>query len=298
MFGCCKLEKNQLKIFKILISILFWIILIFLFFNFVYAAGIDPNYKYALGENIGWLNFNSSNGNVDVSDTKIIGYVWLENYGWINLSPTNSGVLNDGNGNLSGYAWGENLGWIDFSNVKINPNTGDFSGYVLILKDGGKINFDCLNCKVKTYWRKSVFPYSPLNPPPLYSGHEEKTSVYLSENLVKDTIEKVFSQLSEEKTTSLKTFEPKKEIEFGILPKFSSPTLTNSSLSLEIKNISNNLSINFSFTTEKTTGSIKTQVPNKSFNFFKISSYQSLRYILFSIVLIFIVILGFIVFKK
>ena len=104
--------------------------------------------------------------------------------------------------------------------------------------------------------------------------------------------------MSEEKTTSLKTFEPKKEIESGILPKFSSPTSTNSSLSLEIKNISNNLSINFSFTTEKTTGSIKTQVPNKSFNFFKISSYQSLRYILFSIVLIFIVILGFIVFKK
>jgi hypothetical protein len=49
--------------------------------------------------------------------------------------PTNGGVFNDGQGNLSGYAWGEGLGWIDFSNVKIDPNTGEFAGYALILKD-------------------------------------------------------------------------------------------------------------------------------------------------------------------
>jgi hypothetical protein len=122
---------------------------------------MDSVYKYAWGENIGWVNFNPTHGNVDVSDTKITGYAWSENYGWINLSPTNGGVFNDGNGNLSGYAWGEGLGWIDFSNVKINPNTGEFSGYAVILKDGSKINFDCTNCKVKTEWRKTV---------PLYGG--------------------------------------------------------------------------------------------------------------------------------
>jgi len=134
---------------------------VFLVFSFVYSAGMDPAYKYAWGENIGWVNFNPTNGNVDVSDTKITGYAWSENYGWINLSPTNGGVFNDGNGNLSGYAWGENLGWIDFSNVKINPNTGEFSGYAVILKDGSKINFDCTNCKVKTEWRKTISTTTP-----------------------------------------------------------------------------------------------------------------------------------------
>jgi hypothetical protein len=132
---------------------------VFLVLNFVYSAGMDSVYKYAWGENIGWVNFNPTHGNVDVSDTKITGYAWSENYGWINLSPTNGGVFNDGNGNLSGYAWGENLGWIDFSNVKIDPNTGEFSGYAVILKDGSKINFDCTNCKVKTEWRK-ILPLS------------------------------------------------------------------------------------------------------------------------------------------
>jgi hypothetical protein len=135
---------------------LFLITFVFLVFSFVYSAGMDSVYKYAWGENIGWVNFNPTHGNVDVNDTKITGYAWSENYGWINLAPTNGGVLNDGNGNLSGYAWGENLGWIDFSNVKIDPNTGEFSGYAVILKDGSKINFDCINCKVKTYWRKVV----------------------------------------------------------------------------------------------------------------------------------------------
>ncbi len=137
---------------------LFLITFVFLVLNFVYSAGMDAVYKYAWGENIGWVNFNPAHGNVDVSDTKITGYAWSENYGWINLSPTNGGVLNDGNGNLSGYAWGENLGWIDFSNVKIDPNTGEFSGYAVILKDGSKINFDCTNCKVKTEWRKTIPP--------------------------------------------------------------------------------------------------------------------------------------------
>ena len=132
---------------------------VFLVLNFVYSAGMDSVYKYAWGENIGWVNFNPTHGNVDVSDTKITGYAWSENYGWINLSPTNGGVFNDGNGNLSGYAWGENLGWIDFSNVKIDPNTGEFSGYAVILQDGSKINFDCTNCKVKTEWRK-ILPLS------------------------------------------------------------------------------------------------------------------------------------------
>jgi hypothetical protein len=142
---------------------LFLIILIFLVFSFVYSAAIDSVYKYAWGENIGWVNFNPTHGNVDVSDTKIIGYAWSENYGWINLAPTNGGILNDGHGNLSGYAWGEEIGWINFNNVKINPNTGDFSGYALVLIDNSKINFDCNNCKVKTEWRKTTLTTTPIS---------------------------------------------------------------------------------------------------------------------------------------
>ncbi len=137
----------------------FLLLTLFLIPIYVFGAtnckSIDGNFKFAWGDYIGWVNFDPVYGNVRVCDDELIGYAWSENYGWINLSPTNGGVFNDGNGNLSGYAWGENLGWIDFNNVKINPNTGEFSGYAIILGGpGGKINFDCSNCKVKTEWRK------------------------------------------------------------------------------------------------------------------------------------------------
>lgn len=142
----------------------------------VFSASIDSTYKFAWGENIGWVNFNPTYGNVQVFNDKLTGYAWSANYGWINLSPTNGGVLNDGNGNLYGYAWGKNLGWVDFSNVKINPNTGEFSGYAIILKNGSKINFDCSNCKVKSDWRKNVTFQRPIPPSSsgLYGSHEVK----------------------------------------------------------------------------------------------------------------------------
>ena len=112
---------------------------------------IDGTYKYSWGENLGWVNFGVTGGNVHVTDSQLTGYVWSGNYGWINLNPTQSGVKNNGEGVLSGSAWGENLGWINFSNVSINSSgqfTGSASGTV-----SGRINFDCSNCKVKTDWR-------------------------------------------------------------------------------------------------------------------------------------------------
>ncbi len=77
----------------------------------------DDGNQYAWGENVGWLNFEPSQGQgVHVSDANLSGYVWAENIGWINLSPASyGGIVNDGSGNLSGYAWGENVGWISFS---------------------------------------------------------------------------------------------------------------------------------------------------------------------------------------
>ena len=103
----------------------------------LYAENIDPydvNSQYAYGENIGWLNFEPSEGDgVQVSSIDVQGYLWAENIGWINLSPVSyGGVVNDGSGNLSGYAWGENVGWINFSpdygGVTIDTD-GNFDGW-------------------------------------------------------------------------------------------------------------------------------------------------------------------------
>lgn len=115
---------------------------------------IDPNLKYAWGDEIGWVNFNPTNGGVEVSDVGLLGYIWDQDYGWINLSPTNSGVKNDGLGNLSGYAWGQSIGWIDFSGVSINSTTGRFTGSATTASLG-TITFDCTNCGVITTWRET-----------------------------------------------------------------------------------------------------------------------------------------------
>ena len=110
----------------------------------LYAENIDPNEdgsQYAYGENVGWLNFEPSQGpGVTVSDEKLTGFIWAENIGWINLDPNdsdpNTGVSNDGAGNLSGLAWGENVGWLNF-----DPNVpGDPTHYGVTIDSDG--NFD------------------------------------------------------------------------------------------------------------------------------------------------------------
>jgi len=191
-----------MKKFLILIIFLLPILLVF-------SASIDSTYKFAWGENIGWINFNPTYGNVQVFDDKLTGYAWSANYGWINLSPTNGGVHNDGNGNLSGYAWGENLGWIDFSNVKINPNTGEFSGYAVILKDGSKINFDCANCKVKTDWRKSVTSQPSSAGGSFYSGREIKKEEITREDVIKLILQLLQNLTQKPKEIVKKIIKPK-----------------------------------------------------------------------------------------
>ena len=111
--------------------------LVLLSANLCAGENIDPDQdgsQYAYGENVGWLNFEPSEGpGVHVSQWDVDGYVWAENIGWINLSPSSyGGVFNDGAGNLSGYAWGENVGWINFDptygGVTIDSE-GDFDGW-------------------------------------------------------------------------------------------------------------------------------------------------------------------------
>lgn len=138
------------KLFKIVL------LLILLFYPmFVFAQeNIDPyndDSQYAFGENVGWLNAEPSGDGgpgLEVTDSKVTGYIWAENIGWVNLScenrsscdTVNYGVTNDNTGNLSGYGWGENVGWISFSclntdschivdyGVIIDPLTGEFNG--------------------------------------------------------------------------------------------------------------------------------------------------------------------------
>ncbi len=127
--------------------------------------------KYAWSENMGWLNFGTSEGNVHISDSALTGYAYGENAGWISLNCSNDNscavsnykVANDGYGVLSGYAYGENAGWIDFKptggGVIIN-SSGEFSGQAYG-ENTGWIIFDCsttnscttVSYKVQTDWR-------------------------------------------------------------------------------------------------------------------------------------------------
>jgi hypothetical protein len=55
-------------------------IIAFIFINIVFAlpvfasttdGTIDSNHKYAYGENVGWINFGSSEGNVHITDSAL-----------------------------------------------------------------------------------------------------------------------------------------------------------------------------------------------------------------------------------
>lgn len=83
------------------------------------ALNVDTTDKYAWGENIGWLNWSTTEGDIDITDAVgMDGYIWGENVGWINLDPVvgavEYGVTASGS-EWTGYAWGENIGWISFS---------------------------------------------------------------------------------------------------------------------------------------------------------------------------------------
>ncbi|MEK7638484.1 MAG: hypothetical protein AAB375_03620 [Patescibacteria group bacterium] len=125
------------------------------------ALNIDATNKYAWGENVGWINFGSTEGDVDVTATTIDGYAWGENVGWISLTCSNTsscatvnyGVEISGS-TVTGYAWGENVGWISFNcsntsscgtvnyGVSLDTATGDFSGYAW----GENVGWIVFNC--------------------------------------------------------------------------------------------------------------------------------------------------------
>lgn len=163
MYFVLKFLKNNSFISRINI-LLFFLLFSFFGFHFVFASDtngtIDTTFKYAWGQNTGWINFGCDFCNVAVTDTALTGNIWSSEYGWINLNPVLSGVVNDAEGTLSGFAWGKNVGWINFTGVTINA-TGEFLGYATINSDGSNISFNCINTascgdsnfKVSTDWR-------------------------------------------------------------------------------------------------------------------------------------------------
>lgn len=130
-----------------------------LFFCLALLFGLCPNISDAAGNvtgqawssTIGWVNFGATYGNVQVTDSSVTGQAWNANYGWINLAPTQSGVNNNGAGQLSGWGWGANLGWVNFSGVTIDSD-GQFTG-TATGDNSGDITFDCTYCHVVTTWR-------------------------------------------------------------------------------------------------------------------------------------------------
>lgn len=182
------IPKSEILISKIIIltsrnstmnkKVRFFVILFFLAIGSLSSASastvdgaIDSTNAYAWGENVGWLNLATSQGDVHVTNSSLSGYIYGENTGWISLNCSNTSscatvdykVANTVNGDLSGYGWGENVGWIDFNpsggGVGIN-GSGTFSG----LAYGENIGWIVFNCgttgscatvdyKVQTEWR-------------------------------------------------------------------------------------------------------------------------------------------------
>ena len=162
------------RILKIIILGVFLGLVPFVVFGSNTDGTIDSTYKYAWGENIGWIDFGCTNCGVTITDSGLSGYALSETVGWIYLDD----ITNDSEGNLSGYAWGENIGYINFNptngGVIIN-SSGEFTGSALS-ETVGWIIFDG-DYTAKTDWRpESSRPsggggapsasYSPPTPAP------------------------------------------------------------------------------------------------------------------------------------
>jgi len=176
------------------------------------SGGIDSVSKYAWGNTAGWINFGTSGGNVQVTDSLLTGSAWNENYGWINLAPQGSGVRNDGSGNLSGYAWGEKLGYINFEDVNIN-SSGLFTGTAAI-SNGGTINFDCANCAVITSWRIQQQATS-FSPPSYYYPPSSSPEISSGSAAIAPLSPKLISPIIAQIQSSLQTIMASKNILFA-----------------------------------------------------------------------------------
>jgi hypothetical protein len=153
----------------------------------VFGGNVDSTFKYAWGENIGWLNFGTPQGDVTVGVTEATGYAWGENIGWLSLSCENTSscatvdyrVTRD-HEDLAGYAWGENIGWVSFSCENTSSCatvdygvTIDTSGHMAGYAWGENVGWIVFNCSttsscgtVNYYVKVSPTPGGPPPPTP------------------------------------------------------------------------------------------------------------------------------------
>lgn len=151
------------------------------------AGNIHSSNEWAWNDVVGWIEFNTVAGDVDVTDQKLNGYA-SSSVGEIaldcettpngNICSTSSFKVSNSNGTLSGWAWNDNIGWISFNcndlsssspcvtsnySVSINTSTGDFSGWAW--NDVvGWISFSCSNtgtCGTSNYYVNTTWRNAP-----------------------------------------------------------------------------------------------------------------------------------------
>ncbi len=58
------------------------------------VANMHTTNHYAWSDQTGWINFSPTGGNVEVTDSALLGTAWSDTYGWVYLQPSQSGVQN------------------------------------------------------------------------------------------------------------------------------------------------------------------------------------------------------------
>lgn len=128
-------------------------------------TSISNTYHYAWNDQIGWMDFAYTGGNLQVptgeGDLSGLAYVISDSH-WISLNCLSTEscatvdykVSSDADGNLTGWAWSENFGWISFNcftdntcsfsdyKVTIDQENGEFDGYAYS-ENIGWISFNC-----------------------------------------------------------------------------------------------------------------------------------------------------------
>ena len=129
------------------------------------GAAISNTHHYAWNDQVGWIDFAYSGGNVQVpigeGDLKGLAYVLSDSH-WISLncistdscSTVDYKATSTADGILTGWAWSENFGWISFNcsndnscassdyGVTVATSTGEFNDYAYS-ENIGWISFNC-----------------------------------------------------------------------------------------------------------------------------------------------------------
>lgn len=182
--------KNNFK-FLFVILIFSFLFLILALQSAGAATNIDPTYRWAWNDLIGWIDLYSTN-NVEVSSSKISGYA-SSSVGYIafDCATTPNGdicagpagdwkVVNNGSGDLSGWAWNDQIGWLVFncsnttdncvsSNYNVSIANNDFSGWAWndVI---GWFSFNCNNSGIGNTCGTSDYKVSTTWTPGLISG--------------------------------------------------------------------------------------------------------------------------------